>query len=253
MGNRIALISVDNIETFENPDLKWKELYVEGGEKVAEKTAEAIALMKEYYNALIVNVFESHPKGHISFASSYKDRKPFSTITLAEVESWTDNDHGLSIDASFTVKQLKDYLRGCPDQQDTLRPDHAMASTKSAGLMLPLTSDMFDLDIVKWDQVDKHPYGAFGSQEKWDDTGLEALLKEKGIGTVVLTGVATDFCLGQTAWEALARGFKVVILTDAIAGIDAEQSAKTLKDLKATPWVILTTVDQLKEAFCFIQ
>jgi nicotinamidase/pyrazinamidase len=51
-------------------------------------------------------------------------------------------------------------------------------------------------------------------------TGLEALLRERGIARVVVCGLATDYCVKATALDGARLGFAVEVLVDAIAAVD---------------------------------
>ena len=51
-------------------------------------------------------------------------------------------------------------------------------------------------------------------------TGLADALVEAGIGVVVLCGIATDYCVKETALDAVGLGYEVVVLTDAIRAVD---------------------------------
>lgn len=51
-------------------------------------------------------------------------------------------------------------------------------------------------------------------------TGLEALLRDAGVGRVVVAGLATDYCVKATALDAAALGFDTVLLSDAVAAVD---------------------------------
>jgi nicotinamidase/pyrazinamidase len=53
-------------------------------------------------------------------------------------------------------------------------------------------------------------------------TELEALLRERAIGGVVVAGLATDYCVKATALDAIRLGFATTVLTDAIAAVDLE-------------------------------
>jgi nicotinamidase/pyrazinamidase len=53
-------------------------------------------------------------------------------------------------------------------------------------------------------------------------TGLENLLKEKGIERVVVVGLATDYCVKETAVDAAQKGFDTSVLGDAIAAVNLE-------------------------------
>src|SRR5213078_1513497 len=56
--------------------------------------------------------------------------------------------------------------------------------------------------------VDKPVYSAFGQ------SGLQHLLAEKGVDTVVVTGAETDVCVMATVVSAVDLGFRVVIVED---------------------------------------
>jgi len=50
------------------------------------------------------------------------------------------------------------------------------------------------------------------------DTGLEKTLRDLGVTTIALAGVATSLCIDTTARTAYELGFRVQIVTDCIAG-----------------------------------
>ncbi|WP_214411163.1 isochorismatase family protein [Sphaerisporangium fuscum] len=66
-----------------------------------------------------------------------------------------------------------------------------------------------DLEIVKG------TWGAF------HNTGLEEVLRERAIDTLIITGVATNFGVEQTARFADEFGFKVILPEDAVTALDA--------------------------------
>ena len=47
------------------------------------------------------------------------------------------------------------------------------------------------------------------------ETRLEALLRTRGVGEVVIAGCATDFCVDTTVRSAAAHGFGVTVVSDA--------------------------------------
>ena len=53
-------------------------------------------------------------------------------------------------------------------------------------------------------------------------TELEALLREAGIEDVVVTGLATDYCVKETALDAARLGFGTTVLVDAVAAVDLQ-------------------------------
>ena len=54
-------------------------------------------------------------------------------------------------------------------------------------------------------------------------TGLEAYLRSKGVDTVHVMGLATDYCVKATVLDAIDLGFKTVLLTEGIRGVDLRQ------------------------------
>jgi nicotinamidase/pyrazinamidase len=46
-------------------------------------------------------------------------------------------------------------------------------------------------------------------------------LRIRRIGTLHIAGLTMEYCVKQTALDALRAGFHVAVLTDAVAGIDA--------------------------------
>jgi len=61
----------------------------------------------------------------------------------------------------------------------------------------------------------REAYSAF------EGTPLEERLREGGIDTLYIIGMATDYCVKNTVLDARRLGFRVVVLEDAICGIDA--------------------------------
>jgi ureidoacrylate peracid hydrolase len=57
----------------------------------------------------------------------------------------------------------------------------------------------------------KPRYGAFHG------TDLELMLRQKGIDTLIIGGIATNVCCETTAREAMVRDFKVLFLSDGTA------------------------------------
>ena len=70
-------------------------------------------------------------------------------------------------------------------------------------------------------------------------TELEALLRERGVGRVVIGGLATDYCVNATAIDARRLGFATEVLEDAIAGVnlkagDADRAKAAMADAGCT-------------------
>ncbi len=55
-------------------------------------------------------------------------------------------------------------------------------------------------------------------------TELDGLLRERGIERVLVCGLATDYCVKETAIDAVGLGYETTLLADAIAAVNLEPS-----------------------------
>lgn len=51
-------------------------------------------------------------------------------------------------------------------------------------------------------------------------TGLETLLRDHGVTKVVIGGLATDYCVKETALDAAAKGFATFVLREGVRAVD---------------------------------
>ena len=143
--------------------------------------------------AHIVITQDWHPAGHASFASSHAGKKPYDTTPLA---------YGTQV----------------------LWPDHGVQGTEDAALHKDLSLPTAQLIIRKGCNPGVDSYSAFQEADRKTVTGLAGYLDARGIKTVYVTGLATDFCVGWTAIDARAAGFEVFVIEDACRAIDLDGS-----------------------------
>ncbi|MGQ0568569.1 MAG: cysteine hydrolase family protein [Armatimonadota bacterium] len=55
------------------------------------------------------------------------------------------------------------------------------------------------------------------TRSAFSSTGIDQILRNLGVEGLVMTGVATNACVGMTASDAADRGYKVVVVEDATA------------------------------------
>jgi nicotinamidase/pyrazinamidase len=53
-------------------------------------------------------------------------------------------------------------------------------------------------------------------------TGLDSILKDAGVTSVVVVGLATDYCVSETALDALRYGFDCTVLGNGVAAVNLE-------------------------------
>jgi len=151
----------------------------------------------------IVVTQDWHTPAHASFASAHAGKKPFETTELG---------YGTQV----------------------LWPDHCVQGTSDADLGPGLALPTAQLMIRKGYHHDTDSYSAFIEADKKTRTGLDGYLKSRGIDTVYVTGLATDFCVAWTAMDARELGFDAYVIEDATRAIDLAGSLdKAWKDMQA--------------------
>jgi len=146
-----------------------------------------------------------HPAGHISFASSHNGKQP-----------------GDVIDTPLVKDQV-------------LWPDHCVQGTKGAGFHDELDLKPVSVIIRKGFRKDLDSYSSFFENDKKTATGLEGWLRSIGIETVILGGIATDYCVFFSAMDCKRLGFNTIIADDAVRGVDfpqgsVEDAVKTMNE-----------------------
>jgi nicotinamidase/pyrazinamidase len=138
---------------------------------------------------------------------------------------------------SFAQQQLpvfvtRDWhpLRHCSfREQGGPWPPHCVAGTYGAelatGLRLPTGARI----ISKATRSEVDAYSAF------QGTDLAVQLRNAGVRRVVIGGLATDYCVRATALDALAAGFAVAVLADAVRAVEAlpGDGERSLAELRA--------------------
>jgi len=108
-------------------------------------------------------------------------------------------------------------------------PPHCMAGTKGADLHPLLDSSKIQVVVTKASRPEKDAYSGF------DGTDLAKILRERGVKRVLVCGLATDYCVSATARDALKEGFDVIVLEDAIRGVEVNSGdcQRAIEELKA--------------------
>lgn len=119
-------------------------------------------------------------------------------------------------------------------------PAHCVAGTKGADF--PEALDLRPVGHIVHKGLDpaRDSYSAFFDNEYAASTGLDGLLRARGISGVVVCGLALDFCVAATARDALRCGFWARIVPRACRAI-APDAACVLEELRAEGIMIAGT------------
>jgi nicotinamidase/pyrazinamidase len=108
-------------------------------------------------------------------------------------------------------------------------PVHCVAGTPGAELHPALVADQVHVIVDKGRDRETEGYSGF------QGTNLAAILRERGVDHVTVVGLATDYCVKNTALDALREGFAVTVDTTAVRGVDVQpgDSERALAEVRA--------------------
>jgi len=118
-------------------------------------------------------------------------------------------------------------------------PVHCVRGTPGAAFHPALRLPAGTVVLSKAEGPKVESYSFFG------EPGLEQPLVERGIRRIFIGGLATDYCVKWTALDAVRRGFEVLVLADAIRGVDAQpdDSARAVEEMKAAGVKLVTAIE----------
>lgn len=148
-----------------------------------------------------------HPANHLSFAEN----------------------HGA---APYSETQM-------PYGAQVLWPTHCVQGSNGAAFHADLNTDRADLILRKGFRAAIDSYSAFYENDQKTSTGLEAYLRARGVTSVTLVGLATDFCVAYSALDAVGLGFDTKVLEGACRAIDLNGSLAAARDKMRAAGVVL--------------
>ncbi|MBU2992416.1 bifunctional nicotinamidase/pyrazinamidase [Octadecabacter sp. 1_MG-2023] len=161
------------------------------------------ALMADFDAVILTQ--DWHPAGHSSFATTHS-ADPMSVIDM-------------------------------PYGPQVLWPDHCIQGSEGAAFHQDLNVDAADMIIRKGYNPAIDSYSAFFENDHTTPTGLTGYLNTRGIDTLTLMGLATDFCVNYSAVDAAKLGFNVTVRTDLCRAIDFDGSLAAAVDAMKTAGV----------------
>ena len=191
-----ALLLVD----LQNDFCAGGSLAVPEGEQTVSFANRLIPLFKSRGSKIIATQ-DWHPVCHGSFAS-VQNALPFEQGTLA----------GLA---------------------QTWWPDHCIQQSDGAEFHPQLNIAAVDHIAQKGCQQQIDSYSAFFDNGHLHNTGLDNWLHQHDVSTLVIMGLATDYCVKYTVLDALALGYKVTVITDGCRGVNLQpsDSERALQDM----------------------
>ncbi|KDO17567.1 hypothetical protein SPRG_17011 [Saprolegnia parasitica CBS 223.65] len=179
---------------------------------------------------MIVTTQDWHPKGHISFYSRWK------------------SDPSAQM---YQPYKLPASTKWPADSIQVLWPDHCVQESDGAKFHKDLVVDKKDVVIKKGSNPDLDSYSALLENDHKTETALPKMLKDAGITKLVVVGLAEDYCVGSTAFDAkTVYKFDVTVISDATAPVAAETQVAMYAKLKTAGVGYKTSAEYLNHPAC---
>jgi nicotinamidase/pyrazinamidase len=169
-------------------------------------------------DALLIVDFQNDftPGGALAVADGDRIAGPVNALLdsfglVVATRDWHPPEHG-----SFSGVEV-DPAQWRGSDPPSIWPVHCVQGTPGAELHPSLDQAKVDVVIDKGQDPSSQGYSAF------QDTALGSLLRDRGVDRLFVTGLATDYCVKNSVLDALREGFEVVVVEDAIRGVEVEQ------------------------------
>lgn len=171
--------------------------------------------LQRYFD-LIVATQDWHPRNHKSFASNHLNKKPFEKVTVKGI-------------------------------QETLWPDHCVQGSEGAQFHPDLNMDNVATIFRKGMDTETDSYSGFYDNNHKISVGLSGYMREKKIREIYFCGLASDICVYYTIKDALAEGFKAVLIEDASRPLSVDTFNRIKRELTKTGVRIVGSKEILPE------
>jgi nicotinamidase/pyrazinamidase len=157
-----------------------------------------------------------HTAAHSSFASSYPG-KAVNDVALIPVPPPVPGreNHRADPHESFVPSAI----------QQVLWPDHCVQGSDGARFHDMLNLNYVDLVIRKGARKELDSYSVFFENDRHTPTGLHGYLRDLDIKQIFIGGLFTDYGVLHSAMDAVRLGYRVVVLSDAVCGMNIPEGS----------------------------
>lgn len=159
---------------------------------------------------LIVSTQDWHPSNHGSFASQHPGKKPGDAIEL----------------------------NGLPQ---VLWPDHCVQGSWGAEFHPDLQMERVARVFRKGTDPAIDSYSGFFDNGHAKDTGLASYLRQQGVDSVYVLGLATDYCVKFTALDAVSLGFRTHLILEGCRGVNLQpdDAQRAVQEMEAAGVLVM--------------
>jgi len=153
---------------------------------------------------VVVATQDWHPPNHGSFASQHAGKQPFERGESAGLEQ-------------------------------VFWPDHCVQHTHGACLARGLPLHRIERLFYKGTDPRIDSFSGFFDNARRRATGLCEYLRLRGVHDLVVSGLATDYCVRATVLDAVEQGFSTTVVLDGVraVGLDPRDEQQALEQMQA--------------------
>ena len=178
--------------------------------------------------------------GGDEIVSELNAQAAYARLRLGSKEGHSPNAHWISSQKNAQV--LENHRN-----MDRYWVAHAIPGTVGFESLegLPQPSD-YDFFVWKGVELDLHPYGAcYHDLAEKVSTGAIEFLRYNGIETVIVGGLALDYCVKKTVMQLRVSGIAVIVNLAATRGLAAASVSQTLIELRQLEVKIINSSTEL--------
>lgn len=151
---------------------------------------------------------------------------------------WHPANHGSFASCSGEAVGALGELDGLPQ---VWWPDHCVQHTAGAELHPGLQQRYLTMRIYKGQQPRVDSYSAFFDNGHRGKTTLDSWLKSRGVTSLAIMGLATDYCVKYSVLDALALGYQVEVITEGCRGVNLspQDSEHALAEMAAKGAILI--------------
>ena len=167
-----------------------------------------------------------HPPNHVSFAANWPGGEPFAQREL-QYDAAGRLCHHAQLPASVPALTYPCAPgASITTINQTLWPTHCVAERDDSNFHPALLRLPGDLVVRKGQSAALESYSAFTDVAAVERTALPGRLAALRIERLYVAGVAFEVCVAANVWHALAEGLEVVVVEDAVAGLNPKAIAE---------------------------
>lgn len=161
---------------------------------------------------------------------------------IIATQDWHPADHGSFASVQNTTPFQQGTLAGLTQ---TWWPDHCIQQSPGAEFHPQLDIAAASLITQKGCQQEIDSYSAFFDNGHRHNTGLDEWLRQHHVSSLVIMGLATDYCVKYTVLDALTLGYHVIVITEGCRGVNLQpsDSEQALQEMAKAGARLMTSIE----------